>query len=74
MELHRAIALSAHPFPIQVRDQHLVYRLRKPTVDGRTELILTPPEFLDRLTYLVTPPRVHKHRYCGVLAPNAKLR
>ena len=23
---------------------------------------------------LVTPPRIHKHRYCGVLAPNAKLR
>jgi hypothetical protein len=22
----------------------------------------------------VTPPRIHKHRYCGVLAPNAKLR
>ena len=22
----------------------------------------------------MTPPRIHKHRYCGVLAPNAKLR
>jgi hypothetical protein len=22
----------------------------------------------------VTPPRIHKHRYCGVLAPNARLR
>jgi len=29
---------------------------------------------LERLSKLVTPPRVHKHRYCGVLAPNAKLR
>ena len=29
---------------------------------------------LDRLAHLVTPPRIHKHRYCGVLAPNAKLR
>ena len=27
-----------------------------------------------RAAHLVTPPRVHKHRYCGVLAPNAKLR
>ena len=55
-------------------DDHLVYRLRKPTVDGQTELILTPLELLDCLAYLVTPPRVHKHRYCGVLAPNARLR
>ena len=37
-------------------------------MDGRTELILTPVELLDRLAQLVTPPRLHKHRYCGVLA------
>ncbi len=35
--------------------------------------ILTPLELLDRLSKLITPPRAHKHRYCGV-APNAKLR
>jgi len=29
---------------------------------------------LEWLAHLVTPPRIHKHRYCGVLAPNAKLR
>jgi hypothetical protein len=23
-------------------DEHLVYRLRKPTIDGHTELVLTP--------------------------------
>ena len=53
---------------------HLLYSLRTPTMDGRTELILTPLELLDRLAHLVTPPRIHKHRYYGVLAPNAKLR
>ena len=26
------------------------------------------------MAHLVTPPRIHKHRYRGVLAPNAKLR
>lgn len=26
------------------------------------------------MAQLVTPPRLHKHRYCGVLAPNAALR
>ena len=58
----------------RLNDDQLVYRLRKPTLDGRTELILTPLELLDRLAHLVTPPRIHKHRYCGVLAPNAALR
>ena len=52
----------------------LVYRLRRPTVDGRTEVLVTEPGLLDRLALLVTPPRLHKHRYCGVLAPNAALR
>ena len=51
-----------------------MYRLRKPTLDGRTKLLLTPHQLLDRLAQLVTPPRRHKHRYCGVLAPNARLR
>jgi hypothetical protein len=52
----------------------LVYNLRRPTPGGHTELILTPLELLDRLAHLLTPPRLHKHRYCGVLAPNARLR
>ncbi len=43
-------------------------------LDGRTELYLSPLELLDRLAKLITPPRIHKHRYCGVLAPNARLR
>ena len=58
----------------QLNDTTLVYHLRKPTVDGHTELVMTPLELLDRLAKLVTPPRLHKHRYCGVLAPHAKLR
>ena len=37
-------------------DRTLVYSLRKPTVDGRTERIPTPLELLDRLADLVTPP------------------
>ena len=31
-------------------------------------------EFLDRLADLVPPPRMHRHRYHGVFAPNHKLR
>ncbi len=71
---HRQWVLS---MPKRVR-WHLRHKpevsLRRPTADGRTELLLTPVELLDLLAQLVTPPRLHKHRYCGVLAPNAALR
>ncbi len=39
-----------------------------------TVLYLTPLEFLDRLAALIPPPRKHRHRYHGVLSPNAPLR
>jgi hypothetical protein len=77
--LERLVRYCARPPLAQERlgrldAERLIYSLRKPTLDGRTELILTPLELLDRLAHLVTPPRIHKHRYCGVLAPNARLR
>ncbi|TFH40259.1 MAG: PAS domain-containing protein, partial [Chrysiogenales bacterium] len=43
-----------------------------PGADGA--LILTPLELLDRLAALVPPPRIHRHRYFGVLAPSSPLR
>jgi len=52
----------------------LVYHLPKPGPDRRTELTLTPLELIDRLAALIPPPRLHRHRYHGVLAPNAPLR
>ncbi len=54
--------------------EHIVYRLPHPAPDGTTALSLTPLEFLERLALLIHPPRIHRHRYDGVLAPNAKLR
>ena len=54
--------------------EHIVYRLPHPAPDGTTALSLTPLEFLERLALLIHPPRIHRHRYHGVLAPNAKLR
>lgn len=56
------------------QDQRLVYRLPKPWPGGQTVLTLTPLEFLDKLAVLIPPPRKHRHRYHGVLAPNAPLR
>ena len=60
----------------------LVYRCAKqrsePTSDKRgtkaDELTLTPLELIDRTAALVPPPRTHRHRYFGVLAPNSPLR
>ena len=60
----------------------LVYRCTKqrsePAIGKRgakaDELTLTPLELIDRIAALVPPPRTHRHRYFGVLAPNSQLR
>jgi hypothetical protein len=38
------------------------------------ELHLTPLELIERIAALIPPPRTHRHRYFGVLAPNSPLR
>ncbi len=55
-------------------DARLHYRFPKPTPDGRTEIVLSPLQLLERLVAFVPPPRMHRHRYHGVLAPHAGLR
>jgi hypothetical protein len=60
---------------LQELDAHrLIFHLPKPGPDGRTQLILSPLELIERIAALVPPPRQHRHRYYGVLAPNAPLR
>jgi hypothetical protein len=54
--------------------ERIVYRLSHPAPDGATALSLTPLEFLERLALLITPPRIHRHRYHGVLAPGGTHR
>jgi NodT family efflux transporter outer membrane factor (OMF) lipoprotein len=46
--------------------------LPKPGPNGRTQLILSPLGLIERIAALV-PPRQHRHRYYGVLAPNVPL-
>ena len=55
----------------QVNEDRIVYRLPEPQRDGCTALSLTPLELIDHLAALIPPPRLHRHRYHGVLAPNA---
>jgi hypothetical protein len=54
------------------KDERLIYCLSKPQHDGQTVVRLTPMEFLDRMAVLIPPPRCHRHRYHGVLAPQEK--
>ena len=56
------------------RSDQILYVLPKPDLAGRTALRLSALEFLDRLATILPPPRIHRHRYHGVFAPNAPLR
>ena len=58
----------------QIDAEHLVYESIKSGHGGSVGLLLTPLERLERLAALIPPPRRHRHRYYGVLAPNAPLR
>jgi hypothetical protein len=54
--------------------ERLLDESNKPGPGGNGPLLLTPLELLDRLAALVPPPRIHRHRYFGVLAPHSPLR
>ena len=51
--------------------EHLLYASTQPGSGGIGPLVLTPLDLLDRLAALVPPPRIHHHRYFGVLARTA---
>ncbi len=77
--LERLLRYCARPpFALErleaIDGQRLMYHLPKAQPNGCTELILTPLELIDRLAALIPPPHTHRHRYHGVLAPNATLR
>ncbi len=55
------------------RSRSLLYEGTKPGPGGTGRLLLTPLQLRDRLAALVPPPRIHRHRYFGVLAPNSPL-
>jgi hypothetical protein len=52
----------------------VVLQLKTPYQDGTTHIVMSPLEFMQRLTALIPRPRLHLIRFHGVLAPNAKLR
>ena len=62
---------------LKQRGADLVYRCGKGHAEPLQsdkysgELVLTPLELINRIAQLVPPPRTHRHRYYGVLAPNS---
>jgi hypothetical protein len=59
---------------VDAHHEQLRYHLSKSMADGSAELILTALELLERLSAFIPSPRIHRHRYFGVLVPNAPLR
>jgi hypothetical protein len=52
----------------------VVYILKTPYRDGKTQMAFDPLDFIARLAALAPKPRVNLTRYHGVLAPNHRLR
>ena len=52
----------------------VVLQLKSAFRNGTTHVVMSPLEFMQRLTALVPRPRLHLIRFHGVLAPNAKIR
>ena len=64
----------AGPASLDSAQARLLYRFSEPDLLGRTALVLSPLELLERLSRLIPPPHIHRHRYHGALAPHARLR
>jgi hypothetical protein len=55
-------------------DGRVRIELKRAWRDGTQAVLLSPMDFISRLCALVPPPRFHRLRYYGVLAPNATAR
>ena len=53
---------------------NIKYKLKRPWAGGKTHVVFSPLEFIEKLCALVPQPRMHLVRYSGVLAPNSKMR
>jgi len=74
--LRRLLRYCARPAfandQLTLKANHMIeFQLAKPPPDGKTSLLLTPFDFLDKIAQLIPKPRKHRHIYSGVLAPNS---
>ena len=77
--LERLLRYGARPALCQHRlsltpSGQVRYRLRKPTVGGRTCVTMAPEDFVRRLAALIAPPWLNLTRFHGVFAANSKHR
>ena len=78
-DLERLISYTARPAISTERmslteSGDIKYELKKAWSNGKTHVLLSPLELIEKLCALVPLPRMHLVRYSGVLAPNAKMR
>jgi hypothetical protein len=52
----------------------LQYKLKTPFRDGKTHVLLSPEELLEKLTAIIPRPRSHNTKYSGVFAPHHPFR
>ena len=53
---------------------NVILALKTPYDDGTSHIVLSPMEFIGRLTALVPKPRVNLTRFHGVFSPRSRLR
>ena len=78
-ELRRLIGYVSRPSLClerlsQTAEGNLKYKFKRPWANGKTHVLFSPLEFIEKLCALVLQPRMHLVRYSGVLAPNSKMR
>jgi hypothetical protein len=66
-------ALCQHRLSVTPSGQ-VRYRLRKPTLGGRTHITMAPEDFVRRLAALIAPPWLNLTRFHGVFAAHSKHR
>ena len=66
-------SLSEQRLSLNAQGQ-VVYKLKTPYRNGTTHIVLSPLEFLSRLTSIIPRPRIHLIRFHGVFAPHCKYR
>ena len=55
-------------------DGNVLYEFKRPFSDGRTHVLFSPVEFLEKLAALVPLPWFNQVKYNGVFAPNSPFR
>jgi hypothetical protein len=73
-----AALLRSPPFTLEwlreIDADHLVYESIKPGPGGSVSVMLTPLDLIECAAAQIPPPRQHRHRFYGLLAPCALLR